>query len=142
MRYACLKASGTRLGITMLWDCRVWRKEVLQIGAYTLTCTFKAFLHNFICHVTRVYAPNCNIEMRAVWEEIGAVRGLVEGLWDVCGDFNVTTFPFEKWNCNRKSRAMVEFSDFIEDMELIDLQLERGNLYLVQRRQSGHCIQN
>ncbi|XP_070017179.1 uncharacterized protein [Nicotiana sylvestris] len=122
--YASLKASGTRGGILLLWDCRVWKGEMLQTGAYTLTCKFKALLQNFQCHITGVYAPNCKIERKIVWREIGAVRGLMEGPWAVCGNFNVTRYPSEKRECSRRSRAMVEFSDFIEDMELIDLRLE------------------
>ncbi|XP_070007559.1 uncharacterized protein [Nicotiana sylvestris] len=127
VRYASLEASGTRGGILMLWDCRVWKGEVLQTGAYTLTCKFDALLQNFQCHITGVYAPNCRIERKKVWSEIGAVRGLMEGPWAVCGDFNVTRYPSEKRECSRRSRAMVEFSDFIEDMEMIDLRLEGGN---------------
>ncbi|XP_070050365.1 uncharacterized protein [Nicotiana tomentosiformis] len=50
----------------------------------------------------------------------------MEGPWAVCGDFNVTRFPSEKRNCNRRSRSMVEFSDFINDMNIIDLSLEGG----------------
>ncbi|XP_070016488.1 uncharacterized protein LOC142182619 [Nicotiana tabacum] len=73
-----------------------------------------------------VYAPNCRIERKIVWREIGAVKGLMEGPWAVCGDFNVTRYPSEKRECLRRSKAMVEFSDFIEDMELIDLRLEGG----------------
>lgn len=51
VRYACLEASGTRWGIMMLWDCKVWKTEMLQTGAYTLTCKFEAFLQNFACHI-------------------------------------------------------------------------------------------
>ncbi|KAF3645351.1 hypothetical protein FXO38_19673 [Capsicum annuum] len=65
-RFACLEASGARGGIIMLWDSRVWKGQVLQIGAYSLTC-------------------RCS-----------------------------------KW----RTSVMVEFSDFIEDMELLDPQLE------------------
>ncbi|XP_070040904.1 uncharacterized protein [Nicotiana tomentosiformis] len=74
----------------------------------------------------RVYAPNCRIERRTIWREIGAVRGLMEGPWAVCGDFNVTRYPSEKRDCSRRASEMVEFSNCIEDMELIDLQLEGG----------------
>nr|XP_033515727.1 exodeoxyribonuclease-like [Nicotiana tomentosiformis] len=125
--YACLEASGTRWGILLLWDCRVWKGEMLQIGAYTLTCKFEALLQNFHCLITGVYAPNCRIERRIVWREIGAVRGLMEGPWVVCGDFNVTKYPSKKRDCSRRSSEMVGFLDFIEDMELIDLQLEGGS---------------
>ncbi|KAG5595642.1 hypothetical protein H5410_036874 [Solanum commersonii] len=124
--YACLEASGTREGIIMLWDSRVWKGEVQQIGVHTLTCSFEGLLQNFNCHITGVYAPNCNVERREVWDELGAVRGLMEGPWAVCEDFNVCRFPTERRNCQMKSTAMVEFLDFIEDLELIDLPLEGG----------------
>ncbi|WMV55555.1 hypothetical protein MTR67_048940 [Solanum verrucosum] len=122
--FTCLEASGTRGGKLMLWDSRVWKGEILEIKSYTLTCKFEAQLRNFFCHVTGVYAPNCYIERRLVWEEIGSVRGLIEGPWALCGDFNVCRYISEKRICTRRTKGMKEFSDFIEDMNLIDLLLE------------------
>jgi len=61
-----------------------------------------------------------------VWDEIGSVRGLMERPWAVCGDFSVCRFPYEKKECNRLNSAMREFSECIEDMDLIDLQLSGG----------------
>ncbi|XP_059284835.1 uncharacterized protein LOC132038130 [Lycium ferocissimum] len=124
VRSACLEASGTRGGIMMMWDSRIWKGEILEVGTYTLTCKFEAQLQNFSCHITGVYAPNNCIERRLVWEEIGSVRGLMEGPWAVCGDFHATRFISEKRNCVRSTRGMREFSDFIEYMNLVDLQLE------------------
>ncbi|KAG5622396.1 hypothetical protein H5410_007614 [Solanum commersonii] len=74
----------------------------------------------------KVYAPNCYKERRMVWDELGSVRGLIEGPWAVCGDFNVTRYISEKKNCSIRTRGMREFSDFIKDMNLVDLQLENA----------------
>ncbi|XP_015166436.1 uncharacterized protein [Solanum tuberosum] len=123
-RFAYLEASGTRGGIIMLWDSRVWKGEILQVGAYTLTCSFEALLQNFNCHISGVYAPNCKVERREVWNELGGVRGINGRALGNCGDFNVCRFSSEKRNCQRRSSAMIEFSDTIEDLELIDLLLE------------------
>ncbi|KAF3625895.1 putative mannosyl-oligosaccharide 1,2-alpha-mannosidase MNS3-like [Capsicum annuum] len=79
---------------------------------------------NWQCHITGVYAPNCYKERRIVWDELSSVRGLMEGPWAICGDFNVTRYIFEKKNGTNRTRGMGEFSDFIEDMKLVDLQLE------------------
>lgn len=98
VKYACLQASGTRGGILMIWDSRLWKGEILEIGSYTLTCKFEALLQDYKCHIIGVYAPNCRTEREHVWEEIGTVRSLFEGPWAVCGDFNVTRFPSEKRN--------------------------------------------
>lgn len=59
----------------------------------------------------------------------------IRGTTAVCGDFNVTRFPSEKKNCSRRTPTMIDFSDFIEDMELLDLQLERGSFTWFERRQ-------
>ena len=52
VKFACLEASGTRGGILLLWDSRTWRGEILEIGAYSLTCKFEAQLQDFSCHIT------------------------------------------------------------------------------------------
>ncbi|WMV46111.1 hypothetical protein MTR67_039496 [Solanum verrucosum] len=124
IRYACLKASGTRGGILLMWDARAWMGEVLEIVSYTITCKFESQTQNFSCHISGVYAPNCYKERRLVWEELSSVRGLMEGPWAMCGDFNVSRYISEKKNCNRRTKGMREFSDFIEDMELVDMHLE------------------
>ncbi|WMV13881.1 hypothetical protein MTR67_007266 [Solanum verrucosum] len=126
IKMACLEASGTRGGIMMLWDSRIWKGEVLEIGTYTLTCKFESQVQDFSCHITGVYAPNCYVERRLVWEEIGSIRGLIEGPWAVCGDFNEARYVSEKRNCIRRTIGMREFSDLIEDLNLVDLQLENA----------------
>ncbi|KAG5582499.1 hypothetical protein H5410_053126 [Solanum commersonii] len=74
VRQACLEASGTRGGILFMWDERVWKEEVLEIGMHSITCKFKSQLQSFKCHITGVYAPNCYKERRMVWDELGSVR--------------------------------------------------------------------
>lgn len=125
VKYACLEASGTRGGILLLWDSRIWKGDILETS-YSVTCKFESQLQSFTCHITGVYAPNCYLERRLVWEEIGAIRGLIEGGWAVCGHFNVVRFISEKSNCLKRTKGMREFSDFIEYLKLIDIQLEDG----------------
>lgn len=110
----------------MIWDESAWKGEILEIGAYPITCKFESQTEDFKCHITGVYAPNCYKERRLVWEEVGVVRGLVEGPWEVCGDFNAVRYISEKKNCMSRTKGMKEFSDFIKDMKLVDLQLEKG----------------
>lgn len=49
------------------------------------------------------------------------VRGLMDEPWAVCGDFNIHRFLSEKRDCRSRNSAMRDFSDCIEDMDLIDL---------------------
>ncbi|KAG5591117.1 hypothetical protein H5410_041631 [Solanum commersonii] len=60
------------------------------------------------------------------WWEIASARGLISSPWVVSIDFNTVRHPLEKKNCNRINKSMTDFSEFIEDMELIDLDLTCG----------------
>ncbi|KAG5619929.1 hypothetical protein H5410_005147 [Solanum commersonii] len=112
-------ASGTRGGILIMWDKRIWEGEASSVGAYSVSCCFSGKNQDFKWHLTGVYAPNDR------WE-VGATRGLFTGPWVLCGDFNTVRYPSEKFNCSQISRSMTDLSEFIEDMELIDLDLAGG----------------
>ena len=62
-----------------------------------------------------------------MWEEIGVVRSVFEGPWAVCGYLNIIRYPSEKRNCKRRTLDIIEFSDLIEDMDMVYLQLVGGN---------------
>lgn len=111
----------------MLWDNRALKGNIVETGLYTLTCKFESQLYNYSCHITGVYGPNFYIKRRSVWEELGAIRGIIKGPWAVCGDFNVVRFISERRNCERRTRVMKESSDVIEDLNLVNLQLEDNN---------------
>ncbi|WMV46346.1 hypothetical protein MTR67_039731 [Solanum verrucosum] len=121
---------------------RAWKGDIVETDMYTLTCKFESQLYNYSCHITGVYAPNCYIERRSVWVELGAIRGIIEGPWAVCGDFNVVRFISEKRNCERRTRGMKEFSDVIEDLKLVDLQLEDNNYTWFKGGQSRGSLLN
>lgn len=42
------------------------------------------------------------------------------------GGFNVVAFPLVSWGCERFSSTMLNFSDFINVSELLDIPLEKG----------------
>lgn len=100
---------------------------VCEVGAYCITCKFTRKTQDYGWHLSSVYAPNCRNEREEVWGELGAVRSLLDKPWVVSGDFNMARFPSEKKNCNSFNRAMEEFSEFIEDMDLQDLPLLSGS---------------
>lgn len=44
----------------------------------------------------------------------------------MCGDFNVTRFSGERRQSSNISSSMTGFSNFIEELNLVDLQLSGG----------------
>ncbi|KAG5591959.1 hypothetical protein H5410_042473 [Solanum commersonii] len=117
-RRQCYRGSQIVLGRQMD-QTSIHRVQQNKRGDFTDSQT-----QDFKCHITGVYAPNSYKKRILVWEEVGAVRGLVEESWAVCGDFNAIRYIYEKKNCMSRTKGMKEFLDFIEDMKLVDLQLE------------------
>lgn len=99
-------------GVSVLWDNRCWKGEILQIGAYTRLANLR---YNYMIsrHITGVDPPNYGIERRFILEETSAVSGILERPWVVCADFNITRYALERKNCSRRTREVIEFSDFI-----------------------------
>ncbi|WMV44404.1 hypothetical protein MTR67_037789 [Solanum verrucosum] len=121
-----LEASGTRGEVVIIWEKRFWEGELSSVGEYSVSCSLSRKDQDFKWHLTGVYAPNDRVEREETWWELGAARGLFSGPWVLCGEFNTVRYPTEKRDGIRINRSMTEFSDFIEDMELIDIDLYGG----------------
>lgn len=126
VNFAQLEASGTKGGVVIMWDKRVWEGEISSIGEYSISWCFTGISQDLRWHLMGVYAPISRIERVEAWWEIGAARGLFSGPWVLCGDFNPVRFPSEKKNCCRINKNMSDFSEFIVDMELVDPDLYGG----------------
>ncbi|XP_060213919.1 AP-4 complex subunit sigma isoform X1 [Lycium barbarum] len=68
------EASGTRGGIVMMWDSRIWNGK-LHVQECTLTSYFMAMTQDFRWHLSGVYGPNSKKEGQDMWEETYAARG-------------------------------------------------------------------
>ena len=75
---------------------------------------------------TRGFRPLTRDGSSLLWEELGALRGLWEDLWCIGGDFNVIRFPCERSSVRRLNLLMRGFSQFIDDLELVNLSLKGG----------------
>ena len=110
----------------VFWDNRVLDLVDLQKGLFSISCTFKSCEDGFIWMFTGVYGPTLRRNRESFWEELGAIKGLWNGLWCVVGGFNAILTPEE---CNRGGRLnsnMRRFSEVIEDLELKDLPMVGG----------------
>ena len=104
--WVALDADQTAGGVLMMW-------EGLGDG--------------FIWACSGFYGPNDNILRGQMWDELIGIQQLWEVPWCFIGDFNIVRFPSERFGGSRLTSAMENFSEFIEELSLIDLSLEGGS---------------
>ncbi|WMV32614.1 hypothetical protein MTR67_025999 [Solanum verrucosum] len=137
MRCGYIEADGSRGGILIMWDCRIWTGSMVEIGQYSITYRFDAVQSSFSWFLTGVYAPHTRSEKLDCWEEVAAVKELCEGPWVTCGDFNTVRVMAERRGCNRITNVMTDFSSWIEEMELHDPH-QNGGIFTWFRGANHH----
>ena len=77
-----------------------------------------------------VYVPNDNNMRGQTWDELIGIQQYWDVPWCHVRDFDIVHFPSECLGGSCLAPAMKIFSEFIEELNLIDFPLEGGN-YLV-----------
>uniref|UniRef100_A0A2N9I4J4 Reverse transcriptase domain-containing protein n=1 Tax=Fagus sylvatica TaxID=28930 RepID=A0A2N9I4J4_FAGSY len=121
-----LPAVGSAGGVLILWDNRVVKKLSSVVHNFSVSCLWKGVADGFVWVGTGLYGPTNDSLRRELWEELRDVQGTWSHPWCVFGDFNVVRFPSERLGCNRLSSHMMDFSDFIDSSNLVDLPLGGG----------------
>uniref|UniRef100_A0A2N9GDY5 Endonuclease/exonuclease/phosphatase domain-containing protein n=1 Tax=Fagus sylvatica TaxID=28930 RepID=A0A2N9GDY5_FAGSY len=123
-----LEAVGTSGGVLMLWDKRVVEQIDSFVGRFSMSCLWRGVSNGHTWVGTGLYDPTCDIARQDLWVELRDIRLRWALPWCIFGDFNVIRFPSERLRCRRLTPPMIEFSDFIEDLNLVDLPLG-GDLF-------------
>lgn len=128
---------GRSGGIIVLWDKREWKGELIDSGIQMLPYKLFGISQDLTWCLPVVYSECDRKEREELWWEISAIRGICEGPWVIFGDLNVSRFPSERTNYNRITRAMADFNQCINDLELLDPPLSGG--YTWRRGQNHSC---
>uniref|UniRef100_A0A2N9G2D1 Reverse transcriptase domain-containing protein n=1 Tax=Fagus sylvatica TaxID=28930 RepID=A0A2N9G2D1_FAGSY len=75
-----------------------------------------------------IYGLNLGSVRGSFWDELTLIRNRWATPWCLFGDFNIIRFPSERLGCQTYSQGMLEFSEFIDSNQLVDLPLD-GGLY-------------
>lgn len=108
------EAQGSSEGILILWDKRIWNREMVVDANQCITGKFTSINENWSWHLTGVYADCNRVTKRILWQELISIKSTCLGSRIVCGDVNVTRYPSERTNYNRLSGGMADFSKCIE----------------------------
>ncbi|RVW67401.1 LINE-1 reverse transcriptase-like [Vitis vinifera] len=126
LEWKAMNAEGASGGILMCWDKRSLEILDWEEGQFTLSCRFQNIENGAIWIFTGVYGLFSKMEREALWDELGAIRGLWEDPWCIGGDFNITLFPRERSSQRRMNSAMRKFAEIVDDLGLMDLPLQGG----------------
>ena len=97
------------------------------MGQFSVSVWWRGLGDGFIWACSGVYGPNDNNLRGQMWDELIGIQQLWEVPWCYIGDFNIVRFPSERLGGLRLTSAMENFSEFIEELSLIDLPLEGGS---------------
>uniref|UniRef100_A0A2N9FBT2 Uncharacterized protein n=1 Tax=Fagus sylvatica TaxID=28930 RepID=A0A2N9FBT2_FAGSY len=121
-----LPTVGSAGGVLMIWDNRVLEKLNSMVSTFSMSCHWKGVVDGLEWVGTGLYSPTNDLLRRELWEELKSVHRTWSLPWVVFGDFNVVCFPSERLGCTILIPHMLDFSDFIETSQLVDLPLGGG----------------
>ena len=124
-----LNAVNTAGGVPLMWDKRIEKTDSV-VGSFSVSCCWKGITDGFEWACSGIYGPNSDGLRSSLWGELVDVRQHWSVPWCAIGDFNVVCFPSERLGCNSFSLAMMEFSDLIDQLNLVDLPLVGGTFGL------------
>ena len=119
--------AGALRGIVILWDTRVVQLVRMEESCYTLSCRFRNCANYLSWIFMGIYGPTKRVFREGLWEDMGAIRGVWGDPWCLGVDFNVLGFLEERNREGRWMVAMRRFSQVIDDLELKDQPLLRGD---------------
>ncbi|XP_040986403.1 uncharacterized protein LOC121234516 [Juglans microcarpa x Juglans regia] len=124
--WSYLASEGASDGVLLMWDKRVVEEVEECVGTFSVACLFKNVVDGWEWAYAGIYGPNLDRERRRLWEELARVYYLWDVPWCMGRDFNITRFPSERSGNTRHTIAMEEFSEFMFDLDPMDLPLAGG----------------
>jgi len=85
IEWKAVNAEGASGGILVCWDKRSLEVLDWEEGQFTLSCRFRNVENGVSWIFTGVYGPFSKMEREALWDELGAIRGLWEDPWCIGG---------------------------------------------------------
>jgi hypothetical protein len=90
--------------------------------------------------LTNIYAPCEQIERSLFFSEIKQLQLTVSEPWVLAGDYNIYRYVSEKNNSNINWAAMDEFNAWINDMELMDVDIANSKFTWSNKRRDPTLV--
>ncbi|GKC80830.1 RNA-directed DNA polymerase, eukaryota, reverse transcriptase zinc-binding domain protein [Tanacetum coccineum] len=109
--------------IVIGWDRNVVNVMILHMSRQTIFCLIESVDKNIKLYCNFIYAANCGIERRVLWNEIRTAANVVaDKPWIMLGDFNVIMKADEHSSgSSLLTNDMQEFIECVNDVEMEDI---------------------
>lgn len=97
-----------------------------SVGVFSISMIFKNIDDGVQWIFLEVYGPNDNISRRLLCYELAGIHSWWNLTWCIEGEFNVTRFSRKRSGGGSNRSPMMEFLDFLSELELVDLVLAGG----------------
>lgn len=114
---------GRSRGLLCIWDPSLFSKGTVSEGDGFLLIEGCWGKDQIPCSLVNIYAPCTRTVRRKLFEELSALIQQKQGCRLIGGDFNVVKCRQERVGRHIDNRSMADFSDFISNLGLIDLQM-------------------
>ncbi|XP_047326479.1 uncharacterized protein LOC124930161 [Impatiens glandulifera] len=135
--WAALDSIGASGGILISWNDDEFEKMDVDIGKFSISVQLRNRGDNFRWVLSAVYGPVSHDLKAEFFNELSKVFSL----WNLpiifAGDMNQVRDPSERKGARRLTSQMSEFSNKIEDLELVDLPLKGGRFTFKRGNGSG-----
>ena len=110
-------------GVIAIWDTNTFNASIQHTGNRWILIEGTIIEHNFECCVGIIYGHNDRVGRYSLFEEVRQKLETINKPTLLLGDFNVTLHPGERIGTFTCNRSMTEFSEWIADLNLIDIPL-------------------
>jgi len=123
--WAHIPAENSSGGILVSWHHDSF-KEIRTLVSNRWICVFGEFVQEgFVCAICVLYAPNNQHERLELWNILRALRQHLSIPLILMGDFNEVVNLEERKNATHVTTSMKELRDFIQDLQMHDLDINQ-----------------
>lgn len=120
----------------------LWKPTIFQVkdccGSRNFILLSGSVYHRLDCVIGNVYAPNDSRDRSHLWFVLANLKASFPKPWCLGGDFNEIKNIGERTGCVRCDRGMLEFNEFSNNLELVDVPM-CGRKYTWSNSQLGVC---
>ncbi|KAK1310058.1 hypothetical protein QJS10_CPA08g01031 [Acorus calamus] len=120
-RMAVKASEGASGGILIGWATEQWSLIAQDTGQFSISILLQNTRSGWKWILSGVYGPLVDTEREVLWAELSEIKANWNAPWCVMGDFNVTRFVEERNRGGTLSPAMMRFSEWLDQENLLDM---------------------